>query len=200
MMPERDRILLHLLDEIQMKKTAPIYATPAEVQFLGTLLAELRPQVGVEIGSWLGGSTQLFMEFCARLYCIDHWRGDGNVYPGDFPGNHMNPWERFRNFVETVDDKFLVSVIPCVGDSKLWCQVWNQPIDFLYIDGDHSYKGVQADILGWAPFVRSQGLVLGHDYEDGDTCMFPGVKKAVDEIYPDRILIPNTRFWMIRKP
>lgn len=199
-MQERDRILPHLRDEIQVKKTASIFATPAEVQFLGTLLEELRPPIAVEIGSWLGGSTQILMEYSPRLYCIDHWRGDGNIYPGDWPGNSMTPWERFRAFAEVVDDQFLVSVIPCVGDSRLWCQVWNQPIDFLYIDGDHSYKGVQADILGWAPFVRSGGTLLGHDYETHAGCMFPGVARAVDEIYPQRILIPDTRFWLVRKP
>lgn len=184
---------------MSMRKTAPIFATSEEVAFLGTLLEELQPPIAVEIGSWLGGSTQIFMAYAARLYCVDHWRGDGNVYPGDFPGNLMNPWERFRSFVEVVGDNFLTTVFPCVGDSKLWCTVWNRPIDFLYIDGDHSYKGVQADILGWAPYVKAGGTILGHDYEVEPGCMFPGVAKAVDEIYPRRILIPKTRFWMVRK-
>lgn len=182
-----------------MRKTAPVFATPAEVQFLGTLLEELRPFIAVEIGSWLGGTTQIFMAYAKRLYCIDHWRGDGNTYPGDWPGNNLTPWERFRSFAEVVDDQFLVSVIPCVGDSRLWCQVWNQPIDFLYIDGGHSFQDVQADILGWVPHVQSGGCILGHDYEDGDTCMFPGVKKAVDACCPGRTLIAGTRFWMLKK-
>ena len=180
-------------------KTAPVFATRQEIEFFATLVAELRPRIAVEIGTWLGGTAQILMEFCGRLYCIDHWRGDGNTYEGDFPGNHMTPWERFRTFVDAVGDRFLVTVFPCVGDSTLWATVWNRPIDFLYIDGNHSYEGCKADILGWSPHVRSGGTILGHDYETQEGCLFPGVARAVDEVCPQRVLIPNTRFWMIRK-
>lgn len=183
-----------------MRTPAPIYATHQEIQFLCSTLEVRRPQIAVEIGTWLGGTAQIFMNYAQRLYCIDHWRGDGNVYEGDFPGNHMTPWQRFRSFVEAVDDRFLDSVFPCVGDSRLWCQVWNQPIDFLYVDGNHSYEGCKADLLGWVPHVRPGGFVLGHDYETTPDCMFPGVARAVDEVLPLRTLIPHTRFWSLLKP
>ena len=179
-----------------MKKTAPVFATPAEVAFLALLLEELRPRVVVEIGTWLGGTAQVLMEYAERLYCVDHWRGDGSIR-AEFPGASLTPWERFREFVEVADERFLRTVIPCVGDSQLWCTIWNQPIDLLYIDGDHSYEGVKADILGWSPHVRPGGFILGHDYETHPGCMFPGVARAVDEIYPDRLLRSGTRFWSV---
>lgn len=182
-----------------MKKTAPVFATPAEIQFLGATLEVLRPMIAVEIGTWLGGTAQIFAEYVGRLYCVDHWRGDGSIRE-DFPGAFMTPWERFRSFVEVVDDKFLRTVFPCVGDSRLWCTIWREPIDFLYIDGDHSYEGVKADILGWSPYVRHGGMILGHDYEEGDDVMFPGVKRAVDEVCPERTLIAGTRFWSTTRP
>lgn len=40
----------------------------------------------------------------------------------------------------------------------------SSPIDFLIIDGDHTYSGVYGDICSWLPHMRVGGYVLFHDY------------------------------------
>mgnify|MGYP000851024512 CR=1 FL=1 len=40
------------------------------------------------------------------------------------------------------------------------------PIDFIFIDGDHSYEGLQADWLQWNPLVAPGGIVALHDSRD----------------------------------
>jgi predicted O-methyltransferase YrrM len=40
-------------------------------------------------------------------------------------------------------------------------------LDFLFIDGDHAYESVKADFQGYAPFVRSGGVVALHDIAMG---------------------------------
>jgi predicted O-methyltransferase YrrM len=40
---------------------------------------------------------------------------------------------------------------------------WSQPIDFLFIDGDHSFEGVSRDWRDWSPHVRVGGRVALHD-------------------------------------
>jgi predicted O-methyltransferase YrrM len=42
-------------------------------------------------------------------------------------------------------------------------QSWSKPIDFLFIDGDHSYKGCFQDWNDWSPYIRKGGLVAFHD-------------------------------------
>jgi predicted O-methyltransferase YrrM len=37
------------------------------------------------------------------------------------------------------------------------------PIDFVFIDGDHSYEGLRADWEGWSPLVAPGGVVALHD-------------------------------------
>jgi predicted O-methyltransferase YrrM len=37
------------------------------------------------------------------------------------------------------------------------------PIDFVFIDGDHSYEGLCADWTGWSPLVAPGGIVALHD-------------------------------------
>ena len=40
---------------------------------------------------------------------------------------------------------------------------WTRAIDFLFIDGDHSWKGIDGDWRGYSPFVEPEGVVLLHD-------------------------------------
>ncbi len=51
--------------------------------------------------------------------------------------------------------------------------------DFVFIDADHNYESVVDDIACWRSKVRSGGWLGGHDYNK----KFPGVVKAVDEVF-----------------
>lgn len=50
--------------------------------------------------------------------------------------------------------------------------------DLVFIDADHSYNAVLADIKAWEPLISDDGLLTGHDYGNKS-----GVKKAVDESF-----------------
>lgn len=68
------------------------------------------------------------------------------------------------------------------------------PYDLVYIDGDHSYHGARKDLSIWAPRVRSEGVVAGHDY----TLNFPGVVDAAHERLPAGATLhlgPAKVFW-----
>jgi predicted O-methyltransferase YrrM len=52
---------------------------------------------------------------------------------------------------------------------------WTEPIDFLYIDADHTYAAVLADLDAWVPHVKPGGLIAGDDYGN---VAFPGVRMA----------------------
>lgn len=59
-------------------------------------------------------------------------------------------------------------------------RVKNASLDFVFIDADHTYEGVLADIDAWQRKVRPGGMLLGHDYSPD---AFPGVVKAVSESF-----------------
>jgi len=40
---------------------------------------------------------------------------------------------------------------------------WTAPIDFLFIDGDHSWTGLERDWHDWTPHLVSGGIVALHD-------------------------------------
>jgi predicted O-methyltransferase YrrM len=41
--------------------------------------------------------------------------------------------------------------------------VKERPIDFLFIDGDHSYEGLKGDWQAWSPLIAIGGIVALHD-------------------------------------
>ncbi|HXX19651.1 MAG TPA: class I SAM-dependent methyltransferase [Candidatus Acidoferrum sp.] len=68
---------------------------------------------------------------------------------------------------------------------------WNQPIDFLFIDGDHSERGVQQDWDEWHRFVVPGGVVIFHDaaiFPGGWTERNWGPVKLVDRLFRDAAL------------
>ena len=43
------------------------------------------------------------------------------------------------------------------------------PVDFVFIDGDHSYEGLRGDWEAWGPFVAPGGIVALHDSRSSAT-------------------------------
>ena len=43
----------------------------------------------------------------------------------------------------------------------------NEKIDFLFIDGDHSYNGVKKDFEMYSPLVSKDGIIGFHDIVEG---------------------------------
>lgn len=66
-------------------------------------------------------------------------------------------------------------------------QVADGLLDFVFIDAQHDYDSVKRDIELWTPKVKRGGLISGHDYDD----KFDGVRRAVDEAFPDRFVGTN---------
>jgi len=54
-------------------------------------------------------------------------------------------------------------------------RVKDESLDFVFIDADHSYNSVLADIKNWAPKVKPGGYISGHDIN------MSSVKRAVKE-------------------
>lgn len=68
---------------------------------------------------------------------------------------------------------------------------WSGPIDFLFIDGDHSERGVQQDWDEWHRFVVPGGVVVFHDaavFPGGWTEKHWGPVKLVDRLFRDAAL------------
>jgi predicted O-methyltransferase YrrM len=65
-----------------------------------------------------------------------------------------------RRLVESVD-RGRVEWLRMRSDEAV--RDWSRPIDYLFIDGDHSYDAVRRDFEYWSPHVTPDGTVAFHD-------------------------------------
>ncbi len=116
---------------------------------------------GAEIGVERGNFSK---KLCAvnpglKLLCVDAWtayRGyREHVTQAKLDGFHDEAARRLAPFGAQIVRGFSVDVAPIVADGSL---------DFVYIDGNHTFDQVTADIAAWSPKVRAGGIVAGHDY------------------------------------
>ena len=102
----------------------------------------------VEIGSRHGASMAIFgltSDESVRVYCIDI------EIVRELPIN-----------IKKYGLSGKVAILP--GDSADVSKRWKLPIDFLFIDGGHSYENEMSDSEKWTPFVKKGGIVAWHDY------------------------------------
>lgn len=142
------------------------------------LLEEHRPVVVVELGTWLGASAIAMARSVRRwggtVTCIDTWAGDMNLDGGSVGGPPLMILPCARAMV-AAGVAANIRLIPSTTQES--AAAWTTPIDFLYIDADHSEGGVCADLAAWTPHVRPGGLIVGDDY---DHPLYPGVRLAWD--------------------
>ena len=63
-------------------------------------------------------------------------------------------------------------------------------LDFVFLDGDHTYEHVKEDISLWLPKIRQGGLFVFHDYGG----RYAGVKKAVNRKFnKEDLILPENR-------
>lgn len=135
---------------------------PSEITRLVEMVAAERPHRVLEVGSAGGGTLFLFARAAAPdalLVGMDLppygaeglplWRAA--LYERGFAG----PGQRVRT---VRGDSHAESTKARVQEA-----LENAPVDFLFIDADHTYEGVKRDFELYAPLVRPGGLIGMHD-------------------------------------
>jgi cephalosporin hydroxylase len=171
-------------------------------------LAE-RSSVGIEVGSWLGGSGVVQASVIkGRLFCVDSWstiiRSSRTVAALEkLFAQQQDVSCIYRQFCFNLD--YYINSGKCVpikstsedAIHKLHeLGVQNDSVDYVYIDADHSYEHVKQDIAFYSPFVRQGGTISGHDYEKTHS----DVILAVNEAFGSNVRVPSkTHIWWTTK-
>jgi predicted O-methyltransferase YrrM len=143
----------------------------------------------IEIGSYMGESTQMFAtsNIFSEIKCIDPFHGDE-----EFNSIMNYTWEQVKSQFHINTNRFN-SVKLYEGMSyDLVDKFEDNKFDFIYIDGEHTYEAVKRDIQLYLPKLRKGGIIAGHDYSVGsDDLPWPGVNRAVNE----ELGKPDRTFW-----
>jgi len=143
------------------------------------LRAVIKPKfkVVVELGSWLGLSTRFLAKTApyAAIIAIDHWLGSAACHED----------KEWRKFIPTLYETFLASsweyrhqIIPLrmrtIPGLQLVHDLGIRP-DLVYIDADHEYTAVRADLETTLSFFPKARIV-------GDDLWAAGVQQALDDV------------------
>ncbi|MBA4147196.1 MAG: class I SAM-dependent methyltransferase [Verrucomicrobia bacterium] len=148
--PEKFEDLVSLFDLSPMTRGI-IRQDFDEAAALFRWVRSLPDPIGVEIGRFNGGSTLLLAVAIGqngKLASIDISPQDDAVL------DCVLQKAKVRNRVELV-----------VGDANKIPR--KDLIDFVFIDGDHSYEGAKRDHNKWGKLVRRGGFVIHHDMGNG---------------------------------
>lgn len=160
---------------------------------------------GAEIGVWRGElSADLLRTFPGLgLTMVDLWEpfGDSAMHNKDNNvGTMLEALEDAKRNTWFAKDRRCIAPFPSEEVALHWK---DEEMDFVFIDADHFYKSVRADLRAWWPKVQSNGIMAGHDYNGmGDRRKGWGVKQAVDEFFGAlsiTVHVEPGRVWWVRK-
>lgn len=146
---------------------------------------------GVEVGVFRGEFSEHILRIWRgrRLWMVDPWRPlDDYEEAHDHEDNRCEALRRVEPYGERA--------CPVRETSQKAAALLPNGLDFVYLDANHSYEAVKADLAAWYPKIKRGGLFAGDDYghtpeqvvDFGNGPMTFGVRRAVDEFARDRRL------------
>jgi predicted O-methyltransferase YrrM len=121
-----------------------------------------------EIGVWKGAFAAQILKNCPNVekyYLVDPWR---HLSDWKKPSNLSN--EKFERIFEDTMKRleFAKDRISVLRGTTLEVidQINDSELDLVYIDGDHTAKGIVIDLIKLFPKVKKGGVVGGDDYVD----------------------------------
>jgi predicted O-methyltransferase YrrM len=106
-----------------------------------------------------------------KLYCIDPFNGDADEVDRAMYGREMRKMNRTlkETFLDNMKTHGVLDVVrPMEGYSFEFAADFKEPIDLLFIDGNHDYEAVLQDYEQWSPLLKPGGTIAFHDVVLGD--------------------------------
>ena len=152
-----------------------------ELVDLGQILAGRRPESALEIGTARGGTLFFLTRLASSRATIVSVDLPGGQFGGGYPARRTLMYKRFARRDQVVhllrgdshSSEMLVRVKAALGGKLL---------DYLFIDGDHSYAGVKRDFEMYAQLVGGGGLIAFHDIANGPPESVGGVPEFWQEL------------------
>ena len=148
-------------------------------------------KVGAEIGVWEGWYTfQILERTNMHIFAIDPWVSTKGYADPTNRGDDFNPAATGVDGFLWHETRYMQTMATLIGEvpRDRWTIfrsfsydsvhfIEDKQLDFVYVDGDHSYDAVVKDMRDWWPKVNIGGILAGHDYNDNN----PGTIQAVNE-------------------
>jgi len=152
-----------------------------EIIRLVQIVKDKNPSTILEIGTACGGTLLLFCRAAsnrAKIISIDLPYG---MFGWGYPIWRTPLYKSFARFEQDIalirkdshENSTLTEAKSALG---------GRPVDFLFIDGDHTYEGVKKDFEMYSPLVRKNGIIAMHDIAEHPKEMKCNVSKFWEEV------------------
>ena len=128
----------------------------------------------IEIGSYVGDSTEVFAKNFKTVYSVDPWETGYD----DNDGASNSDMDAAENQFDELVKEYPNIIKNKAASLDFINRIEDNSIDVVYIDGNHQYEAVKKDIIAWLFKVKKGGFICGHDFGNKP---HPGVEKAVLE-------------------
>jgi predicted O-methyltransferase YrrM len=146
----------------------------------------------VELGSYVGDSTEIFATHFKEVFAIDPWE---NGYDDTDASSYKYPMSMIeKQFDEMSKNYNNITKIKSYSLSEV--DIFEDEVfDMVYIDGIHQYEAVKEDIKAWYSKVQLGGVIAGHDYQPS----FQGCIDAVHEVLGEPEVVTKDTSWAFIK-
>lgn len=158
-------------------------AASSRVEALADLVSIPEPALMAEFGSWEGGSAIVFLQAARAanlelaLICVDTWLGSKEHWENTFPNTQWS-FDRlgvvdgqptvFETFQQRLEEQGLFSKVKIVRAPTSHAAGYIArnfpPLDLVYVDADHTYRAVVANLRLAKTLLSASGLVAGDDW------------------------------------
>ena len=158
-----------------------------------------------EIGVYRGDFADKMLNKCPQLktyHMIDPWE---NLKDWNKPSNKSNEtFDIYYSEVIKKIDKFRDKVLIHRGETKnVVDEIADDSLDFVYVDGDHTLRGIMIDLLKIYPKIKNGGWIGGddlccnifqHSIEWEPTLVFPVVVYFAEANFLNVYALPHNQF------
>lgn len=200
---------------VKKQKVAPVvkpvktrkYVDPKRARRWESILKRIPEDahfLGVEVGVWRGDTGKRLLAAREHIthVMIDPWKqpAKNSRYYKSSDNTALSDQSTFDDcyeYTKSETAQYGPRAIIIRKKSKFAVkQFENKTLDYVFIDGEHTYQAVKEDIELWLPKVKRGGFIGGHDYKN--LPRFPGVHEAVDEIFGNSVELDGDHTWFVK--
>ena len=138
----------------------------SRIDLWAAFISSCRATHVAEVGVWKGEFAAAILSACSSVttyYMLDPWR-------------HLNDWNKPANVSSAAFEEIYAEAMSRTEFAaprrrvlrgttlEIIDDIGDQTLDFAYIDGDHTLKGVATDLIAIRPKMRPGGFVAGDDF------------------------------------
>ncbi len=192
-------------------ESATLWGWHGEHPIFNKIIADTKPHLIIEVGSWMGLSTVSMARalkqngfFDTAIICVDTWLGSIEHWVEDQWRPKLELTNGYPSFYKNFISNILLTghaddIVPLPMPSLMGARflaLHNIRADVIYVDGSHDKDDVYRDVSAYWELLAPGGVLFGDDFP------LPGVAASVTRFAREQDIAYQTIddvYWMLKK-